>query len=605
MPLSASSLAATLQQGQQEKEQQQQQQRYRPQQLQHLQQQPQQQQQLQQLQQQQQQQQQQQPSNRTEGDTFVCLSPRSFPCSLSCFAVLPWHSNMEQQQQQQEEEEQQQQEEKQQQEQQQQEEQQPDVAAAAAAAEEQEASSVKDPGGGSSGGVSRPPRSAAAVDAAAEGPPGAEGGGPAAEGEGGPPEPAVVAAGEGGKGENKKVLLSAPQQVLLSTPQQTFGGYQREKNGDRPLQGSSLAAGKAAAEKEKEGKSKDGIWRQVLRDGRQKTPQTPCGYLLVLGAEDVGKTTLLRQLQLLGFLDAPDEVELHADTGGVADIDYAFIGVRNFANEQEAKTADLQARIHVWILQDAEAWPSLTARLSGADLSKLHILICVDLMQAWAAVSVLKAWFRIARKILLSLLEEQTLENQQQLQEQNIRYLSSYRKITLQHRLTKATTEALLLQQQEKANVSSAAVSSAGDAEGPLCVGVSVAVTRSDCIAALSTRQNPGALSVFLAFTRYLCYQQGAALFFTSCADPSKCEIVHSRALSSSCLTVSSSPSPSCWLPRRRLLPPCFPLWLRFRVAVFVCPSEFDLSLDPRFLLLVSVCLSVLAVCLSVFLTSA
>lgn len=74
------------------------------------------------------------------------------------------------------------------------------------------------------------------------------------------------------------------------------------------------------------------------------------------GAEDVGKTSLLRQLQVLGTNASISDVELHADNGGVADVDYAFFGARRLFQEEEQAAADVEARVNVWILQDPDAW---------------------------------------------------------------------------------------------------------------------------------------------------------------------------------------------------------------------------------------------------------
>lgn len=75
------------------------------------------------------------------------------------------------------------------------------------------------------------------------------------------------------------------------------------------------------------------------------------------GGEDVGKSSLVRQLQVLGS-SAPSlsAVEMHENTGGVSPLDFAFIGVRKLLDEEDVKTADVETTSQVWILQRPQDW---------------------------------------------------------------------------------------------------------------------------------------------------------------------------------------------------------------------------------------------------------
>ena len=57
----------------------------------------------------------------------------------------------------------------------------------------------------------------------------------------------------------------------------------------------------------------------------------------------------------------------------------------------------------------------MASRLPVWSLEFLAVVICLDLTQAWSALSVLKEWIRVADRIVLQLLERQPPQKQQEL----------------------------------------------------------------------------------------------------------------------------------------------------------------------------------------------
>ncbi|OEH77206.1 dynein light intermediate chain [Cyclospora cayetanensis] len=213
------------------------------------------------------------------------------------------------------------------------------------------------------------------------------------------------------------------------------------------------------------------------------------------------------------------ETELLSDTGGVAELDFAYLGVRCLFEEEEEAAADVETKANVWILQDPYAWESVAARLPPSCLPHLSILVCLDLLQAWGALSALRAWLRVADKIVQRLMQQQTPEDQKQINNKMLSYISTYRANCLHHFLSRGPTDAKIENIDEAPPSVAALQGSAGAASA---VPVTVVVTRSDAASSLTTRENPSALEIFLLFLRFACMNAGAALFLTSCKQESR-----------------------------------------------------------------------------------
>ncbi|CDJ44271.1 hypothetical protein, conserved, partial [Eimeria tenella] len=185
-----------------------------------------------------------------------------------------------------------------------------------------------------------------------------------------------------------------------------------------------------------------GLWHQVLKEARDKSQQTAAGCIIVLGCEDVGKTTLLQQLQQTGAVSPLAAAELHEDTGGVSSLDYAYLQIKCLFTDQD-DAAEATGAAHVYVLQHPDAWEALCERVSPSWFAHLAILICVDLLRPSYGLKCLLLWLRAADKIAQHLLQQQTPQQQQQILDKTAAYLSSYKSHCLHSLLSRAPTERL------------------------------------------------------------------------------------------------------------------------------------------------------------------
>ncbi|PFH38219.1 hypothetical protein BESB_005600 [Besnoitia besnoiti] len=277
---------------------------------------------------------------------------------------------------------------------------------------------------------------------------------------------------------------------------------------------------------------KGSLWQQVLADARPvKTADKPDSYILMLGACDAGKSTLLRHLQALGSIRPLSRVETYSNTGGVSLLDYAYLGQRCLDDEEDIATVDAQSYANVYIIQNPEMAERIAGMLPASAISHLCFLICLDMRQAWSAMDELQKWLRVAEQITNSLLSQQDLQTQDKLKSDMQRYLANYRRNALNTGVTRAATALLDLQQfgssaaigndeaQKLLEVVPKADGAAEDNAASFPVPVVVAVTRSDAYQQMNTRQSMGQIDIMMAYLRRECLKFNAALFSCNARD--------------------------------------------------------------------------------------
>lgn len=76
---------------------------------------------------------------------------------------------------------------------------------------------------------------------------------------------------------------SAVSTPAKAPPRRTASKEGPEEARQKTSTGASIVGTPRAAGAPLEAKGNEGIWQQVLREARQKNPETPCGFLLLLG----------------------------------------------------------------------------------------------------------------------------------------------------------------------------------------------------------------------------------------------------------------------------------------------------------------------------------
>ncbi|EPR63680.1 dynein light intermediate chain [Toxoplasma gondii RUB] len=275
---------------------------------------------------------------------------------------------------------------------------------------------------------------------------------------------------------------------------------------------------------------KGSLWQQVLNDAKTTKVEQRDSYLVMLGSYDVGKSTLLRQLQVLGSVKPLSSTETYTNTGGVSLLDFAYVGQRCLEEEEDVSTVDAHSFASVYILQHPELAGRLAELLPSSALPNLCFLICLDMRQAWCALDEVTKWFRAAENICNTLLAKQDVETQDRLRDKMQRYLATYRRHAMSSGVTRAVTALLDLQnfgscastageELVKTLEAEKATEASSDMEIPIPAPVVVAVTRSDAYQQLNSRQNLGQIDIMMAYLRRECLKFNAAIVACSCRD--------------------------------------------------------------------------------------
>ncbi|CBZ56091.1 GA28568, related [Neospora caninum Liverpool] len=318
----------------------------------------------------------------------------------------------------------------------------------------------------------------------------------------------------------------------LAFPARSKEMERRASGGDRARDGSAGAPGPKVAPLSA-ANVKGSLWQQVLSDARSaKTAEQRDSYLIMLGSYDVGKSTVLRQLQTLGSVKPLSAIETYTNTGGVSLLDFAYIGQRCLEEEEDLSSVDAHSYASVYILQHPQLAGRLVELLPPSALPNMCFLICLDMRQAWSAMDELEKWMHVAENITNTLLAQQDVETQDGLRNRMQRYLASYRRNATSNGVTRAVTALLDLQnfgsvaggaseelvkslEAEKAKEAS----SGAEISSQIPVPVIVAVTRSDAYQHLNSRQNMGQIDIMMAYLRRECLKFNAAIVACSCRD--------------------------------------------------------------------------------------
>eukprot|EP01071_Lankesteria_metandrocarpae_P004789 Lankesteria_metandrocarpae@DN3693_c0_g1_i1.p1 len=252
-----------------------------------------------------------------------------------------------------------------------------------------------------------------------------------------------------------------------------------------------------------------GIWEQILEE-TARAADFQSANILLLGGRDVGKSSIIRCLQEVGFgQQKVTNFDYHQDNDSVSALDYAYINVRHL---DDPDTTESLSRVNVWILQYTKHRNLLKQKLTAETLKTCAVLICLDLSKPWSIIDELKEWLDFLSEFVVSAFSSLSVEEQEGLRDTLAQYVSNYR----------SEVQPEKAQDFAKRHV---ADDTSGTAEHRrlnvnLGIPIVVCVCKADHAAELDTRITRGQIDVVEAFLRHLCYNYGAALIFTSAQDP-------------------------------------------------------------------------------------
>eukprot|EP00923_Selenidium_pygospionis_P049382 GHVN01085042.1.p1 GENE.GHVN01085042.1~~GHVN01085042.1.p1 ORF type:complete len:532 (+),score=78.99 GHVN01085042.1:324-1919(+) len=245
------------------------------------------------------------------------------------------------------------------------------------------------------------------------------------------------------------------------------------------------------------------IWKQILEEAT-KTADFQDSHILVLGRKDVGKSSIIRALQVVGAPNnALEQMEEYGNVDAVSALDFAFLNVRNVEDEDPSQAL---AKCNLWIIQHSHHRPLLMDKLKPEFLDKLCVLIFLDMSKPWAIREDLIYWLSFANSVICDMLTQMDVEESDQLLAKLAHYMAHYK-----DKVVNEKAEDFIKRQMEHPEER--------DAEDVtimmnLGVPIVVCVAKSDTYKALETRNTQGHNEVISAHLRNGCIPYGAALIY-------------------------------------------------------------------------------------------
>eukprot|EP00923_Selenidium_pygospionis_P049392 GHVN01085054.1.p1 GENE.GHVN01085054.1~~GHVN01085054.1.p1 ORF type:complete len:572 (+),score=116.96 GHVN01085054.1:140-1855(+) len=238
------------------------------------------------------------------------------------------------------------------------------------------------------------------------------------------------------------------------------------------------------------------IWKEIL-EGATKTAEFSDSHLLVLGRKDVGKSSIIRALQLVAAPNL-EQMEEYGNVDAVSALDFAFLNVRNVDDEDHSQTL---ATCNLWIVQHASHKPLLMEKLEPEFLSKMCVLIFLDMSQPWTIREDLVYWLTFVSDVVSDLSGELEEEEYQNLKAKMSNYIAQYK-----HKVSEEE------EGQESPPPSLITIN--------FGVPIVICVAKSDTYRRLDTRTSQGHIDVIGAHLRHCCLPYGGALVYANAKEP-------------------------------------------------------------------------------------